>query len=81
MPEIIQNRLKDLNRLIEEHPNRIPTVKAAKYLGMDIECLRRAIEQGKVPFAIGCDSDFKGNRYAYISTLTFYLWCLSPIVN
>ena len=37
-------------KLIETYPLKIPTTKVAKYLGMDIECLRRAIEQNKIPF-------------------------------
>lgn len=81
MPHEIQNRIKELNKLIENYPQKIPVVKVAKYLGMDVECLRRAIEQGKVPFALGCDNELYGNRYAYISSLTFYLWCLSPTIK
>ena len=80
MPVVIQKRIEDLNRLVEEHPIKIPTVKAAKILGMYIECFRRAIEQGKIPFALGCDNDTYGNRYSYVSSLTFYLWCLSPSI-
>lgn len=80
MPPIIQEKMDQLNKLIEQYPNKIPTIKAAKFLGMDIECLRRAIEQGKVPFALGCDNDIYGNRYTYISTLKFYLWCIAPSI-
>lgn len=81
LPQAIQNRLRELDELIEMYPLKIPTTKVAKYLGMDIECLRRAIEQNKIPFALGCDSDKLGNRYTYVSSLTFYLWVVSPIIN
>ncbi len=78
LPFTIQERIHQLNKLIEEYPSKIPTVKVAKFLGMDIDCLRRGIEQGKIPFALGCDNDTYGNRYTYVSSLTFYLWCISP---
>lgn len=81
MPSIMQDRIDELNKLIEEYPCKIPTVKAAKYLKMDVECLRRAIEQGKVPFALGCENDIYGNRYSYVSSITFYLWCISPSIK
>ena len=82
IPKILQERIGELNNLVEKHPNKIPTTTAAKFLGMDVECLKRAIEQGKVPFAIGCtNNEVYGNRYTYISTLTFYLWCMSPIIS
>ena len=81
LPKVIQDRLKELEELIEMYPIKIPTTKVAKYLGMDIECLRRAIEQNKIPFALGCESDKLGNRYTYVSSLTFYLWVTSPMTN
>ena len=81
MPQVIKNRIEELDMLIAEHPYKIPTVKAAKYLKMDVECFKRAIEQGKIPFALGCDNDVCGNRYSYVSTLKFYLWCVSPCLQ
>lgn len=81
VPDIIQTRISELNELIEKHPYKIPTSKAAKFLGMDVECLKRAIEQGRVPFALGCSNDVYSNRYTYISSLTFYLWCISPVIS
>lgn len=81
LPTEIKARIKELDTLISEHPKKIPTIKVAKFLGMDIECLRRAIEQGTIPFALGCDNDKFGNRYTYISTTTFYLWFLAPLLK
>lgn len=79
LPEVIQSRIETLEKLVEQHPYKLPTTKVAKFLGMDIECLRRGIEQGTIPFALGCDNDKFGNRYTYVSTITFYLWFLAPI--
>ena len=81
MPKTIQDKINELEQLVYEYPNKIPTVKAAKFLGMDIECLRRGIEQGVIPFALGCNNDKFGNRYTYISSPTFYLWYLSPLIK
>ena len=80
LPPTVKTRIAELNHLIEKYPYNIPTDKAAKFLKMELECLRRAIEQNKVPFALGCDNGSYGNRYSYISSMTFYLWCLSPIL-
>ena len=79
LPSVITERIKELNHLVDEYPYKIPTDKVAKFLKMDIECLKRSIEQNKAPFALGCDNQY-GNRYSYISSLTFYLWCLAPIL-
>ena len=80
LPKNIQERIAELDEIIEMYPKKIPVTTAAKFLGMDVECMRRGIEQGKFPFALGCDNDIYGNRYAYISSVTFYLWFLSPII-
>ena len=80
MPNVIQQRRKELNKLVEKYPQKIPTTKAADFLKMDIECFRRAIEQNRLPFALGCNNDKYGNRYSYVSSITFYLWCISPIL-
>ena len=81
LPEEMRNEICELDKLIKKYPKKIPTDEAAKYLGMDKSCLRRVIEQGKAPFALGCDNGEYGNRYSYVSTLTFYLWCLSPVLK
>lgn len=80
LPDIIKDKISVLEDLIKDHPDKIPVTKAAKFLGMDVECLKRCIEQGKVPFAFGCDNDKYGNRYSYVSSVKFYLWVISPLL-
>lgn len=80
LPANIRGKISELDKLIDKYPKKIPTVQIAKFLGMDIECLRRGIEQGTIPFALGCNNDEYGNRYSYVSSVTFYLWYLSPIL-
>ena len=81
VPDNIKEKILELDTLIQQYPKKIPTNKVAKFLGMDIECLRRGIEQGTIPFALGCDGDKFSNRYTYVSATTFYLWYLSPIIK
>ena len=81
LPPVIQNKIDELETLIQKYPNKIPTTVVAKFLGMDIECLRRGIEQGSIPFALGCNNDKYGNRYTYVSTTTFYLWYIAPLIK
>ena len=81
IPQPIADKLKELEQLVEAHPLKIPTQKVAKFLGMDYPCLMRAIDQCKVPFAIGCDNGKYGNRYTYIPTATFYFWYAAPLIR
>lgn len=79
-PEEIRENIVCLNGIISKYPKKIPVAVVANFLGMDVECLKRCIECGNVPFAIGCNENQK-NRYSYISATTFYLWYLSPFIN
>lgn len=81
IPEPIEAKLDELGELVKKYPQKIPSGELAKFLGMDKECLRRAIEQNKVPFAIGCDTGKYGNRYFHIPTATFYFWYVSPLMR
>lgn len=81
IPQPIQIKINDLEHLVQEYPNKIPVEAAAKFLGMDAQCLRRSIDQGKAPFAIGCNNGIHGNRYAHIPTATFYFWYMAPFIK
>ena len=67
IPDYVRSKINELDELVKEYPQKIPITKVAKFLGVDIECLRRAIEQGRIPFALGCDGDECSNRYTYVS--------------
>ena len=81
LPKPVQDKLDELQQIVNEHPARIPVIKAAKLLGMDQSLLRRAVDQCKVPFAIGCDNGKYGNRQTYIPTAPFYFWYVAPLLN
>lgn len=63
-----------LQELIEKDDNPYLTVEdVAKLIGMDKECLRESIANGRSPFGIGGQRS-GGNRFAKIPKLTFYNW-------
>ncbi|PKM62324.1 MAG: hypothetical protein CVU97_05880 [Firmicutes bacterium HGW-Firmicutes-21] len=73
-PQIIKDRLTEINQIIDEHPQYIPLPVIAKLLGANAEGLRRSIENGQCPFGIAWQKTIHGNRAFKIPTLTFYLW-------
>ena len=81
LPEPIKNKLTELNQLVEQYPLKIPVNAAAKFLDMDAQCLRRAIDQCKVPFALGCNNGKYGNRSAHIPTAAFFFWYTAPLIG
>lgn len=80
LPQPVQEKLDELNQIVEQYPIKIPVEIAAKFLGWDKSCLRRSVDQGKAPFAVGCDNGKYGNRSACIPTATFYFWYTNSIV-
>lgn len=81
IPTVLQNRVTELNQLIQEHPQDIPLPKVADFLRMDPDGLRRSIETGKCPFGISWQRTLNGNRAFKIPALTFYLWVLAGQVE
>lgn len=81
IPNPVLTKLEELQTLVDKYPLKIPVNEAAKFLGMDADCLRRAADQGKLPFAIGCNNGKYGNRYTHIPTPTLYFWYVAPLVR
>lgn len=74
IPDVIKNRMEELNRIVEQYPQYIPVPIAAKYIGASKEGLRDMIFKGNCPFGIAWQRDLNGNRVFKIPTLKFYLW-------
>lgn len=72
MPVPIVSKIGELNQLVTENPEYIPTTIAAQFLHMDAGALRDSIERECCPF--GFLSQKGINRAFKIPTLTFYLW-------
>lgn len=74
-PNIIINKIDELNQIVEQYPEKIPVEKAAKFLGIDKDVLRRILSSGKCPFGFGIEAPGAYRRGAScIPTMAFYLW-------
>lgn len=81
IPNVLQDRVSELNQLVQEYPKDIPLPKVAEFLNVDKEGLRRCIETGKCPFGISWQKTLDGNRAFKIPSLTFYLWTMAGQVE
>jgi hypothetical protein len=72
--ESIQERLRELENIVQKYPTKIPTRVAADFLSMNEEGLKAALMRGNVPFGFGYQKDDGGYRVLVIPTVTFYLW-------
>ena len=70
----ILKKLKELDDLVEKHPEKIPLSEAAKFLDMNEEGLKAALMRGNAPFGFAYQKTDGAYRVAIIPTVTFYLW-------
>lgn len=73
-PQVIKDRIEELNELVSKHPQYIPLVEVAKFIGANKEGLREMIFKGQCPFGIAWQKTINGNRVFKIPTLKFYMW-------
>lgn len=74
-PNIICSKIDELNKMVEQYPEKIPVEKAAKFLGIDKDVLRRILSSGKCPFGFGIEAPGAYRRgVSCIPTTVFYLW-------
>jgi len=74
LPQVIKDRIAELNELVNKYPQYIPLPEVAKFIGANKEGLRETIYKGQCPFGIAWQKDIRGNRVFKIPTLKFYLW-------
>ena len=72
--ETILKKLKELDELVNKHPQKIPLSDAAKFLDMNEEGLKAALMRGNAPFGFAYQKTDGAYRVAIIPTVTFYLW-------
>ena len=70
----IVKKLKELESLVEKHPQKIPLSAVAKFLDMNEEGLKAALMRGNAPFGFAYQKTDGAYRVAIIPTVTFYLW-------
>lgn len=76
-PEIIERLYAELDNLLNRDDKKDIAPKAvADFLGMDVDTLRTAAENGTCPFAISTRNWSKGNRCTRIPKLAFYNWMM-----
>ena len=71
---IIKYQLKKLEKLVEEHPTKLPLKVVADFLDMNEEGLKAALMRGNAPFGFAYQKDDGGYRVMIIPTVKFYLW-------
>ena len=71
---IIQHQLKKLEKLVEEHPIKLPLKVVADFLDMNEDGLKAALMRGNAPFGFAYQKDDGGYRVMIIPTVKFYLW-------
>lgn len=72
LPVTVAEKLEELLRLCDEHPNYLPLPEVAKLLGVKCDGLRNSIEHGRCPFGISWQ--LGANKAFKVPTATFYLW-------
>ncbi len=74
-PPIIKNLQDKLNELMsKDDKSCISAKEAADFLGIDVDTIRAAAENGNCPFAISGRTYSRGNRFTKIPKLAFYNW-------
>lgn len=73
-PQAIIDSEKELEEICNKYPRCIPVEVVANYIGMDDNCLRESIDQGKCRFGIGGKNGVRGNRFSKIPTIVFFNW-------
>ena len=71
---VIVEKLKQLEALVEKHPQKIPLSEAANFLDMNEEGLKAALMRGNAPFGFAYQKNDGAYRVMVIPTVTFYLW-------
>lgn len=75
IPKTIENLNSRLTELLDKDDSSyISAQAAADFLGMDVDTLRAAADNGHCPFAISGRKWSKGNRFTKIPKLAFYNW-------
>ena len=72
--DVIKQKLAELERIVREHPLKIPLEVAADFLGIGREGLMAALMRGNAPFGFAYQKQDGGYRVPVIPSVSFYLW-------
>lgn len=78
MNKALNDRMQEVSEIVSKYPRKVPATVVADFFGIEVESLRKSIEQKKCPFAIGWETiiEYSENyktqkKYNAISTLAF----------
>lgn len=74
IPTAVADKLNALDALVDQYPVQIPVKACAEFLSIGQDSLRRSIETGNCPFALGWQKAGAANRAFCVPTVPFYLW-------
>lgn len=74
VPPVIQKKQKEFYELIDANPDYIGLPDVARFLGVNAEGLRCAIDQGRVSFGFSWKKNARANKGYKIPTIVFYNW-------
>ena len=81
LPDRTLEKLDELQELIDQHPINIPAYALARFMEIDADGLRRALEEGSAPFGFGWKKLKAENRAFEIPTYTFVMWYTGGAVD
>ena len=74
LPDRTLEKLDELQELIDQHPINIPAYALARFMEIDADGLRRALDEGSAPFGFGWKNLMAENRAFEFPTYTFGVW-------
>lgn len=80
MNKVIQDKLNELNEIIEQYPQDIPIDVLAKFLGWKDSTLRSAIERGNFP-GVWYQTCLNGRKVYKVLTIPFYFYYTKAQIN
>lgn len=75
--EIVKEKIRELEKLVEENPLRLPTRAVADFLGINEEGLKAALTRGNAPFGFAYQKTDGAYRVMVIPSVKFYLWYMN----
>lgn len=71
---VVLEKLRQLEKLVEENPLRLPLKAVADFLGINEEGLKAALMRGNAPFGFAYQKSDGAYRVMVIPSVKFYLW-------
>lgn len=80
MNKVIQNKITELDTMVEKYPQNIPIKVLADFLGWKESTLRWAIERGNFP-GVWYQTCLNGRKVYKVLTVPFYFYYTKAQIN